>query len=70
MPDVVTCPMCGERFSGAGEDDMCPACLQPLQRIHEHSRRTTDEILSTRDLTGPERAIEELMRRNKGVSAS
>lgn len=69
MPDVVTCPVCGARFSGADEHDTCPACLEPLQRIHERPRGAMQELLSSPDLTGPQRAIDEIMRRNRGIDA-
>lgn len=69
-PDVVTCPACGARFSDATDDDTCPACLEPLQRVHDHSRGAMEQLLLSPDLTGPELAIDELMRKNHGVDVA
>lgn len=67
MAVVFTCPECGQSFRGASEEDVCPACLVPLESMTVHHSRLKSIPLITRDLTGEERAIDLMMRRNRGV---
>ena len=63
MTVSLVCPECGTHFPNAADDDTCPACLTALVTIHEHKRLQ----LRTDELTGPQLAIDAIMRHNRGV---
>lgn len=58
------CPECGEHYPYAADDDLCLACLTPLESVHDHQRFGVPE------LTGTQRMIESLMTHNRGVSVT